>query len=101
VVLYHACSGITYVFRDDVCHGLILGRGWTLTREGENTPAATLTHVADRTWIASWPSGRTFLRHDTGYGLIAKAARRLLKPAKCCGNELNPAGSAPPKNMVS
>jgi hypothetical protein len=75
VVLYRACTGITYVFRDQVCHGLILRRDWTLTREGENTPAAALTQVADRAWIASWPSRRVFLRHDTGYGLIAKAAR--------------------------
>ncbi|GAA3348890.1 hypothetical protein GCM10020358_69060 [Amorphoplanes nipponensis] len=84
VVLYNDCTGVKYMFRDTVCHGLILGRGWTLIREGESEPAATLKHVADRAWTASWPSGRVFLRHDTGYGLIAKVARRLLKPAKCC-----------------
>ncbi|WP_433294536.1 hypothetical protein ACQP2F_33355 [Actinoplanes sp. CA-030573] len=100
VVLYHACTGIKYVFRDQVCHGLILRRDWTLTREGENTPAAALTQVADRAWTASWPSGRVFLRHDTGYGLIARTARRLLTPAKCCGKQRDPAGGTPSINMV-
>lgn len=86
VVLYNACDGVRWVLRDDVCHGLILYAGsqvWTLTRERETEPAATITlHGVD--WSATWPSGRVFLRHDTGFGLVAKVARRLLQPAACC-----------------
>jgi hypothetical protein len=87
VVVYNACDGVKYVLRDDVCHGLILGSGWTLTREGETEPAATITNIGDREWAASWPGGRVFLRHDTSYGLVAKVARRLLNPKACCKGE--------------
>lgn len=88
VVLYHACTGVRWIFRDDVCHGLILGPGWTLTREGETEPAATIRNEGDWSWVASWPNGRVFLRHDTSYGLVAKVARRLLHPKACCKGEL-------------
>ena len=85
VVIYHACDGTRWVFRDDVCHGLILGSGWTLTREGETETAAQIRCVGDRQWVAMWlPSENVAARHDTSYGLIAKMARRLLMPAACC-----------------
>jgi hypothetical protein len=84
VVIYNACDGVKYVFRDDVCHGLILGSGWTLTREGETEVAATITNIGDRSWVATWPGGRVFARWDTGAGLLAKVARRLLNPKECC-----------------
>jgi hypothetical protein len=84
VVIYNACTGVRHVFRDNVCHDLILGPGWTLTCDGETDPAATLACDGDRSWKAMWPSGRVFLRHDTAYGLVAKVARRLLNPASCC-----------------
>jgi hypothetical protein len=89
VVLYNACDGVRWVFRDNVCHGLTLHADplvWTLTREGETELAATITlHGVD--WAASWPTGRVFIRHDTGFGLVAKVARRLLTPAACCRGE--------------
>lgn len=90
VVLCNACDGIRWVFRDDVCHGLWLFTGhhvWMLTREGETEPAATITLLGDRSWAASWPTGRVFIRHDTGFGLVARVARRLLVPAACCRGE--------------
>lgn len=85
VVIYHACNGVRWIFRDDVCHGLVLGAGWTLTREAETDPVVTIHNIGDRSWVAHWqPSGRVFARHDTGYGLVAKAARTLLQAAACC-----------------
>jgi hypothetical protein len=87
VVIYNACDGVRWVFRDDVCHGLILRSRWRLFREGETEPAAVIANVGDRQWAASWPNDRVFLRHDTSYGLVAKVARRLLHPARCCEGE--------------
>ena len=84
VVIYNACDGVRWVFRANVCHGLILTRNHTLVRENETEPAAVITSVGDRQWTAAWPSGRCFLRHDTYYGLVAKVGRRLLNPATCC-----------------
>ncbi len=90
VVLYNACDGLTWIFRDDVCHGLTVtasDRTIALTREGE-TLAAVEIEVEGRNYVARWlPSERVALRWDTRYGLIAKVARRLLKPAACCRGE--------------
>jgi hypothetical protein len=76
------------VFRDDVCHGLILRSGWRLFREGEIEPAVQIRSVGDRAWAAVWlPSENVAARHDTSYGLVARMARRLLVPAACCTGE--------------
>lgn len=92
VVLYNAPYGTRWVFRDDVCHGLILGQmglATTLTREGETEAAVLIANVGDRAWTATMlpVAGRALAHHDTRYGLIAKVARRLLMPAACCKGE--------------
>ncbi|BAL87199.1 hypothetical protein AMIS_19790 [Actinoplanes missouriensis 431] len=84
VVVYHACDDTRWIFRDDVCHGLIL-RSRRLDRE-DGTTVVTLESDGDRSWLARTPN-RVLVRHDTYYGLIAKAARRLLMPAACCKGE--------------
>lgn len=83
VVIYNACDGVQYVFRDDVHRGLILNwtpAGWTLTREGETEPVCEGGEDGYRSYAArALPSGRVIARRDTQYGLIAKAARHYLK----------------------
>lgn len=79
VVIYHACDGTRHVFRNNVHHGLVL-RSRRLDRE-DGTTAAVLEHDGDRRWLARSPGGRVLVRHDTYYGLIAKAARIFLKPS--------------------
>lgn len=82
VVVYRACDGTRHVFRDDVCHGLIL-HSRRLDRE-DGTTAVTVESDGDRSWLARAEGGRVLVRHDTYYGLVAKSARRFLKPAACC-----------------
>jgi hypothetical protein len=84
VVIYHACHGTKHVFRDNAERGLILhgtDHGWTLTRDGETEPVVEGGEDGYGRYAARWlPSGRVLVRTDTQYGLIAKAARRLLRP---------------------
>ncbi len=100
VVLYRDCDGTGHLFRDGRDDGLILNRsggGWALTRE-------RYTHTADQdgdTWQliphaepvcdGGWdpqrrefvarhrPTGWVIARHDTQYGLMARAARFYLR----------------------
>lgn len=87
VVIYSACDGTRWVFRDDVCHGLTLisvGGFTTLSRQDENWAAVHIRPEGDL-YVARWqPLGTVAARWDTRYGLIAKMARRMLKPAACC-----------------
>ncbi len=83
VVLYNAADGTKWVFRDNVCHGLIL-RTASLWKQGENYPAVRI-HAEGRDWVARWEQSKAVaFRHDTRYGLIAKVARKLLVPSACC-----------------
>lgn len=87
VVLYNAPDGTNWVFRDDVCHGLRL-RGDSLWKEGRQDQPAAEIKAEGRDWVARWYSSKAVaFRHDTRYGLIAKVARKLLVPAKCCKGE--------------
>jgi hypothetical protein len=82
VVLYNAADGTKWVFRDDVCHGLVL-RGSALFKQDQTAPAAEIK-AEGRDWVARWcQSGAVCFRHDT-YGLIAKVARKLLVESACC-----------------
>lgn len=90
VVLYIDGAGTRWIFREDVCHGLTLNgvdNYATLYRQGENWAAVNI-RAEGRLYVAYWqPSNVVAVRHDTFYGLVAKAARRLLKPAACCKGE--------------
>lgn len=87
VHLFTAGDGTRWIFREDVCHGLELNgvdNYSHLYRQGENFPAVRIASEGSG-WVARWqPSNAVAARWDTRYGLIAKMARRLLKPAACC-----------------
>ncbi|MFI5895694.1 hypothetical protein ACIA5D_36925 [Actinoplanes sp. NPDC051513] len=92
VVLFVDGEGTRWVFRDDVCHGLILSgvsNYMTLSRPGQQFVAAATIKIEGGAYVALWqPSGAVAARHDTAYGLVAKMARRLLVPAACCRGEV-------------
>jgi len=85
VVLFQDCDGIRHVFRDRVHDGLILhgdsNSRWTLTDDtGKPVCEGGAVHGSrDRYTAVDAVTGETVARHDTQYGLIAKAARRYLR----------------------